>query len=69
MHCTAMPPTAPLPRFRGSTTDPRDRAYRDAITAMDGLLAHRRATNGTTRELERLERIVSSLTDLARGQG
>jgi hypothetical protein len=53
--------------FRGSATDPRDAAYREALDALHRLHWRRNRTSGSTGELNNLERILSDLTLLARG--
>ncbi len=68
MHHTAMPPTT-TPRFRGAAYDVRDAHYRTAIETLERLLRHRQANSGSTRELERLERLSEALVALARGVG
>ena len=68
MHHTAMPFTT-APRFRGADYDIRDCHYRAAIEAVDDLLHARQVGGGSTRELERLERLSEALVALARGVG
>jgi hypothetical protein len=59
-----MPTTA---LFRGSATDARDAAYRDALDALSRLHQRRSQVSGSTDELARLDGIRGRLIDLARG--